>query len=96
MPTQKIMEAIISGAIGSVGGTAYYLYRISNGERFRGSLFLINAFLSFFIASIAGEFIPEEMKYKYGMIGVAGFFALKIIEIAEKKLPILFDKAIDK
>jgi len=96
MPTQKFIEAIISGSIGSVGGIAYYLYRISNGERFRGGIFMINAFLSFFIASIAGEFIPEEMKYKYGMIGFVGFFALEIIKLAEKKLPILFDKAIDR
>lgn len=95
MSTEKIIESIITGTIGSVGGIAYYLYRISNGERFRGSLFLINAFLSFFIASVAGEFIPEEMKYKYGLIGFVGFFALEIIKLAEKKLPFLFDRFID-
>lgn len=57
---------------------------------------MINAFLSFFIGSLIGEFIPEEMKYKYGMAGAVGFFALKIIEIAERKFPVLFDKMIDK
>jgi len=36
------------------------------------------------------------MTYKYGIVAVSGFFALEIIKLLEKKLPILFDKYIDK
>jgi len=57
---------------------------------------MIHAFLSFFIGWLVGEFIPSDMTYKYGMVAVSGFFALEIIKLLEKKLPILFDKYIDK
>lgn len=96
MPVQRFIDAISTGWVAALWGIAYYLYRISKGEHFNGNLFLIHAFLSFFIGWFVGEFIPEEIKYKYWIVAMAGFFALEIIKILEKKLPLLFDKYVDQ
>lgn len=96
IPMQKIIDAWVTGLVGLFGGIAYYLYTISKGSHFQSRIFMIHAFLSFFIGWLVGEFIPNDMTYKYGMVAVSGFFALEIIKLLEKKLPILFDKYIDK
>jgi len=46
---QKIIDAWVTGLVGLFGGIAYYLYTVSKGSHFQGKIFLIHAFLSFFI-----------------------------------------------
>lgn len=81
---KSMLDMAATGMIGAFWWIANHFYQISKGEKFRWGLFLINAFLAFWVATIVWEFIPVEAAYRDWAIGISGFSSFPILKTFEQ------------
>ena len=89
----KWVDAILTfiqyGALGALGGVAFYIYILSTrGGKFHALLFGANLFLAFFVGKIAGSFLPAfeaNPDIKNGLVMAAGFCTYPILRLLEAR-----------
>jgi fluoride ion exporter CrcB/FEX len=89
-----VKEAIVTGWVGLFGGSAYYLYLVSKGQKFLMSMFLINLFLAFFIGYITGQFIWDDVAFRDWILAISWFTSFPLLSLLEKKWSALVAKYI--
>ena len=80
----KLWDILSTGAIGAFGGASFYLYKVSRGQDFKFSLFVINMLLAFFIGYVVGKFLSPS-DYRDGIIAISGFSSFPILDFLEKR-----------
>ena len=97
---KEISKAISSPSVqawltSGFGWLAHYLYVVSNGERFKIYMLLINMFLAFWLGTVIYEFIPES-SLKWGIVWIIGFSTYPALAIIEQKGGKFVEKFISK
>ena len=82
---EKILAVVISGIYGVFGSIAHYFWEVMQKEEvnFNPAFFLINGFLGFFIGVVIGDFIPQDMTGRDGIILICGFLVYQVLQLLE-------------
>jgi len=82
-----LSDVLATWAVWAFWWIANHLYQISKWEKFRWGMFLINAFLAFWVATIVWDFIPANAAYRDGIIWMSWFSSFPILKLVEQQFP---------
>ena len=93
MNKDTLLAYLFGGGFAALGGLANYFYNQSiTPKPFTLKLFLMNLFLSFFVGILASALLPVNTPQRDGLVMVAGYSAMKILEILEASGPSIITK----
>lgn len=98
---ERVGDMMQFGILASLGGLANYLYiTVYQEKKFSFIMMLVNLFLAFYVGNVVGSFIPEENKYRDGLLLVCGFCTYPILSVVETQskrfLTAILNRWIDK
>ena len=85
-----LKEWLISGLVGAFGAFGRILYSYSKGHKTSIVKTIVTILVGFFVGNLVGSFIPIDMKYRDGILMVAGFGCYPILDILEQRISCLF------
>lgn len=91
-----VKEAVIPGLLWVFGGTATFLYWISQWKKFSVSIYFINMFIAFFIGYVVWQFIGPDIQFRDWLISIGWSASIPIMSLIEKKWATLIYKFIQK
>lgn len=81
---ERLNEMMQFGVLASLGGLANYLYvTVHQEKKFSLIMMMVNLFLAFYVGNVVGSFLPEDNKYRDGLLLVCGFCTYPILSVAE-------------
>ena len=92
----SILAKIKAPLLATLGGVAVVLYKRIQGQHMGVAMSLCYIALSFITGVIVGEFIPYDMYYRDGLVGISGILSLPIMGVLETEGVNLIKKYISK
>ena len=82
--------------LATLGGVAVVLYKKIQGQHMSFIVSACYIALSFITGVIVGEFIPYDMYYRDGLVGISGILSLPIMGVLETEGVNIIKKYINK
>lgn len=82
--------------LATLGGVAVVLYKRIQGQSMGIAMSMCYILLAFITGVIVGEFIPTDMYYRDGLVGISGILSLPIMGVLETEGVNLIKKYISK
>lgn len=82
--------------LATLGGVAVVLYKRIQGQSMGIAMSMCYILLAFITGVIVGEFIPYDMYYRDGLVGISGILSLPIMGVLETEGVNLIKKYISK
>lgn len=92
----SILAKIKAPLLATLGGVAVVLYKRIQGHPLGLIMSFCYIFLAFITGVIVGEFIPYDMYYRDGLVGISGILSLPIMGVLETEGVNIIKKYISK
>lgn len=92
----SLLAKIKAPLLATLGGVAVVLYKKIQGQNLGIVMSLCYIILAFITGVIVGEFIPHDMYYRDGLVGISGILSLPIMGVLETEGVNLIKKYISK
>lgn len=83
----ELAGIIFSGFYGVFGAIVHYFYRLHTKREpaFKFGVFALNGLFGFYIGLVLGNFIPETLEARDGILMVSGFLVYQIFDYLEER-----------
>ena len=92
----SLLAKIKAPLLATLGGVAVVLYKKIQGQSLGLIMSSCYILLAFITGVIVGEFIPTDMYYRDGLVGISGILSLPIMAVLETKGKTIAKFFIDK
>lgn len=92
----SLLAKIKAPLLATLGGVAVVIYKRIQGQSLGLIMSSCYILLAFITGVIVGEFIPTDMYYRDGLVGISGILSLPIMAVLEKHSETFINNTIDK